>query len=656
MRNFVKNTLIFVVSILFLFLIETPALATEILTSSINSSTKSTDVSSQNSDSILIMNASNKTNFHETLDEGLELSIDDNLPTYNLLSSSTIGLSDEDIIANINCLISKNVIKLIICLDESSTSFFTKYRSDHFTNIPVLFAYEGDNSIKIGPNMGGIYIPYKIDTLMDKILPLHPKTTQVNFLLNKDLLNTYFHKKILEYIDNNDNSSDKSYNIVIAGLSEDVFPKLCESNSLNIIYSSVRFKLTPDDPGKFLAPYGSLQKLSRATDNPSYGGFKGYGTRFNVGSYIYDGFKDGYELGNLAFDLLTNKTLIENIGISEVKSTPNLFINKQLQSYYDIPDNIPHAIYYNLGNTESTYVTNKIKILTFITFTAVCLLFTFAIRGYFKRKSLKEEKKLDSIKTNFIANVSHELRTPLNIIISTIQLFDIYTKNGDIVYHSDRAKEKMKYLKGNSLRLLRLVNNIIDITRIDSGYFTINKESVNIVSLVEEVTLSSVAYAEKKEINLIFDTDAEEIILSVDTDRIERVILNLLSNSLKFTPANGTITVSIFNTASEVSIIVKDTGMGIPSDKFETIFKRFRQVDGTTFNKSEGSGIGLALCKSMIEMHNGSISVESELNKGSSFIITLPYENCFTSEAINLKIKNTDDVLQVEYSDFANYL
>ena len=149
----------------------------------------------------------------------------------------------------------------------------------------------------------------------------------------------------------------------------------------------------------------------------------------------------------------------------------------------------------------------------------------------------------------------------------------------------------------------------------------------------------------------------EEIILSVDCDKIERIILNLLSNALKFTAPSGTITVTVLDNITCVTVIIADTGIGIPEDQFDVIFKRFRQVDGPTYNKSEGSGIGLALCKSMIEMHNGTIKVESKINEGTSFILTIPIEKSENDDYLtNIQNTNKHDIIQVEYSDFLNYM
>jgi len=214
------------------------------------------------------------------------------------------------------------------------------------------------------------------------------------------------------------------------------------------------------------------------------------------------------------------------------------------------------------------------------------------------------------------------LRTPLNVIVATIQLFELYSKsNSELI----NIRKYIKILKQNSQRLLRIINNLIDITRIDSGLLELTLKNENIVNVVEEIVLSIVEYARTKEIELTFDTTVEELITAIDIEKFERIILNLLSNSIKYTEKGGHIYVHVSDEKENTVIIsVKDTGIGIPKDKQETIFERFIQVDQSLTRSHEGSGIGLSLVKSMVEMHGGRVFVQSEEGKGSEFIIELP--------------------------------
>lgn len=238
-------------------------------------------------------------------------------------------------------------------------------------------------------------------------------------------------------------------------------------------------------------------------------------------------------------------------------------------------------------------------------------------------KLLKETKEQNKFITDFFANISHELKTPLNIIFSSLHMLNIYNENSELEY-VEKRKKYLHVMKQNSYRLIRLINNILDVTKYDSNFINLQLKNGNIVSLIEDITMSIVPFAEDKGIEVIFDTDIEEKIIAFDDDKIERIILNLLSNALKFTNPSGKIYVTIFDKENEVEVSVKDTGIGIPAEKVNSIFDRFVQVDKTLKRNKEGSGIGLSLVQSFVKLHGGEIRVESEFSHGSEFIFTLP--------------------------------
>ncbi len=240
------------------------------------------------------------------------------------------------------------------------------------------------------------------------------------------------------------------------------------------------------------------------------------------------------------------------------------------------------------------------------------------------KKLLNESILSETLKTEFFSNLSHELRTPLNVILSTLQLLELYMRNEDIETMRGKLGRLVRIMKQNCYRQLRLVNNMIDITKLDAGYFELDLQNCNIVSLVENITLSVSEYIRNKSLRLIFNTELNECTLACDPDKVERVILNLLSNSIKFTNEGGSMAVSIYEEDGSVVISIKDTGIGIPEDKIGIIFDRFRQVDKSLTRKQEGSGIGLSIVKSLIELHGGEISVSSVYGRGTEFIIRLP--------------------------------
>ena len=270
-------------------------------------------------------------------------------------------------------------------------------------------------------------------------------------------------------------------------------------------------------------------------------------------------------------------------------------------------------------------------------------------------KLLEQMRAFDRLKTEYISNLSHELRTPLNVILSSLKLLE-HKKSTLLEDNSINLNKHISTVRQNCYRLLRLINNIIDITKIESGYFEIHLKNCNIISIVEEITLSVAEYIQSNGITLLFDTDVEEKLIACDPDKIERIMLNLLSNAYKYTKWGGSIFVNVFDRKETVEIVVSDTGIGIPKDKHELIFQRFRQVDPSLTKEHEGSGIGLSLVKSLIDMHEGNISVESEYGKGSKFIVRLPVKTIEHEESID-KTKNSStkqtqiERLNIEFSD-----
>lgn len=241
-----------------------------------------------------------------------------------------------------------------------------------------------------------------------------------------------------------------------------------------------------------------------------------------------------------------------------------------------------------------------------------------------KEKQINEAMEYDKIKTEFFANVSHEMRTPLNIIHTTNQLIKVYNDKGIIGGKESNLDKYIGIMNQNCYRLMKLADNLIDIAKIESGFYLLNFKKVNIVSLVEDITMAIETHANNKGVKLIFDTEWEEKQILCDPDAIERIMLNLLSNAIKFTEEGGSIYVNLKMGEGNIYIEVEDTGIGIPGDKLESVFARFVQVDKSFTRQNEGSGIGLAIVKALVEMHSGTIELVSDLNKGSKFRIALP--------------------------------
>lgn len=275
-----------------------------------------------------------------------------------------------------------------------------------------------------------------------------------------------------------------------------------------------------------------------------------------------------------------------------------------------------------------------------------------------KVTSLEARIERETFKTDFLSNISHEFKTPLNIILASIQLelnpFD-NIKNYDSIHYN-----RLNLIKQNSYRLLRLVDNLIDVTQIESNQIKVYSENINIVYFIEEIVDSVSKYIENMNRNIIFDTNEEEVFLACDPNKIEKVILNLISNSIKYTGTNGNIYLTLTTNWNEqrVYVSVKDDGIGIPKDSYNSVFEKFKQVDNLFIRRAEGSGMGLPLAKSFIELHNGEIWINKDLNIGSEFIFYLPIaklENSNANYFYNKVINSVSEQLKIEFSDIYSY-
>jgi len=252
----------------------------------------------------------------------------------------------------------------------------------------------------------------------------------------------------------------------------------------------------------------------------------------------------------------------------------------------------------------------------------------------------------------FFANISHELKTPLNVICATAQLFSLYCNSGSLDQKKNSIIKYIDSIKQNSYRLSKLINNIVDLSKIEAGFFELNLSNNNIVEVVEGIVMSVTNLTDSKGLNIIFDTDIEEKFIACDPEKIERIVLNLISNAIKFSEVGDEIFVDINDKNEFVEISIKDNGIGIDEKDLNMIFDRFKQVDKSLSRNAEGTGIGLSLVKSIAELHGGSIYVESELGKGSKFTVMIPSRKVLNENILyNNEVKSRNQNIQVEFSD-----
>jgi len=254
----------------------------------------------------------------------------------------------------------------------------------------------------------------------------------------------------------------------------------------------------------------------------------------------------------------------------------------------------------------------------------------------------------ENLKNSFFSNISHELRTPINLIYSAIQLNDLYFEEGN--YNS--IEKNTNVIRQNCLRLIRTVNNFIDTSRLSEGYFVPSNEVYNIVELVEDAAQISVRYIDKVDMHMVFDSEDEEINVNCDGELIQRVVLNLLSNSVKFGKKEGYIYINIYHNDEKVFISIKNDGPSVSKDIEPFLFDKFSKVNKALNRDKEGSGLGLHLCRSLIEVQGGSLVLKTEEKLGNEFLITLPYEaEIHDKEPLILPKEYLDEKVDIEFSD-----
>ena len=273
----------------------------------------------------------------------------------------------------------------------------------------------------------------------------------------------------------------------------------------------------------------------------------------------------------------------------------------------------------------------------------------------YEEKRIKDELKKDvaneKLKVEFFANISHDLKTPINVIYSATQLQDIYAHSNDyenVLVYND-------IIKRNCHRLQKLLNDVLDISKIDANFCQPQFELINIISTIEYITQSIISYVENKNISIVFDTNIEDKMVRTDPNFIERIMFNLISNAIKYGKLDGHVWVALFDEGDHLIISVKDNGIGIAKDQIPNIFKRFHKAQNSHNNSVRSNGIGLSLVKSMVEILDGQVFCLSTEGLGSEFVVILPLashnsggDSYCCEYATSLELSNK---LKVELSD-----
>lgn len=267
-------------------------------------------------------------------------------------------------------------------------------------------------------------------------------------------------------------------------------------------------------------------------------------------------------------------------------------------------------------------------------------------------KYLKDKLEEENIKGEFFTNICHELRTPINVISSALQLNNLNIENRNL----NSIERNNLVIKQNCLRLIRTINNFIDANKISEGQIETNIMVLNVVEVVENILDSSSEYISKKKINFVFDPDFEEIFIAIDSEFLERIILNLLSNSVKYGSENGNIYVKIYFEGKDLVIMIENDGIAISYDEQKYIFDKFTKSNKALNRTQEGSGLGLYISKSLMKMQGGDLKVDIYEGHGNRFKlyfydVDLFKETDRTEHIFNNNYYNLKERAEIEFSD-----
>lgn len=597
-----------------------------------------------------------KANAHNYEDREQVLYISSYSPNYETFSDQLIGIKDgikKDIDIQMEYMDSKqffdeednsNFYELIkyklkndkkydavILADDQALEFGLRYRDELFKDTPIVFlGVSSEERIKAAmkeENVYGITEKHSMVENIELINKIH-KSKNIKIITDASSRHLYEHYKG-KFINEKYNDLNIE-NISLSNMSFNEFEQklksLDDNNVILVVYSYL------DKTGNLKTIKQSYKLIRESTDLPIYS-VMDYGLESGfIGGKVVSHYIQGQKSGEIVKSLLDGNTPKDKI-IRGEELNNFVFDYDKLKDYNikssDLPKNstIINRPMDTLYKYKEMIYANALLLISLLI--ALITLTSYTIKKLQYEKELIKAKEfaenMNKSQSNFISNISHELRTPVAVIMSSNQMLDINISRVENEYTESNG-EKIDIIKQNCNRLLRLINNIIDIAKVESGFMNLKLVNIDIINLLESITTSVIPYATSKNIDIVFDTSHEELIMSADPDKIERILLNLISNAIKFSKDNMSIYVNVY--ADELSNIltfsVKDTGIGIEDSYLEKIFEKFTQVDDVMVRKNEGSGIGLSLVKTFTNLHGGEVEVKSELGKGSEFIIKIP--------------------------------
>ena len=524
-------------------------------------------------------------------------------------------------------------IDCILTIDDEALNFARQnlFNKESFMyEKPIVFVGI-NNYINLNENerkyMTGI-IEYQDNlVLLDNIIKLSKNINEIYVIMNNSIFGKPLESNLLEI----ENLTYKPIDIKI--IKADSFDKIEDKikeipSSSAILLCGINGYILEED---FFNSKNIVDRIKSITNVPIYTNIEHYVREGAIGGIVNDGQKIGRKGAILVEKVLNNK-LSGVVNPDYNNYITSIFNYKSLREYNINPLLLPeHSIVINKGPFD-LLVPKYMEIIIWAIvglgiISIIVLIYLFILN---KKKVLNDKDHLNEsierneIKTDFILTISHELRTPLNIIINANKLLKlrVYAEK----YDKDFFNKQINLIDKNSNRLLRLINNLIDVSKIETGYIDTIFKNENIVDVIEDVTMSVVDLANSYNIEIIFDTEEEEIITAIDRSKIEKIMLNLLSNSIKFTNSGGHIFVNVKKSDSDILIEVIDDGIGMSEELQAHLFEKFRKakIYPALEGANERSGLGMFIVKGLVNRHSGTIEVDSKVNEGTKFTIKIP--------------------------------
>lgn len=427
-----------------------------------------------------------------------------------------------------------------------------------------------------------------------------------------------------------------AYYILFRGLNKNIIQDTYSSMYNNLIYTEhknvqlnkiLKHRLKMLDETNILLSK-SREKQHDILDSISDGVIIFYNCKAYYANKVAEGF-----IGESINSMITLKDILKKFNLDSLNLCEDSFIVKSIEKEIDYQKKYLDIYIF------SSDINSKVLLIKNM---------TEKVKHYVLKLELEKYLHEEKAKEQFFSNISHELRTPINIIYSSLQLKELYLREDNY----DHIKENTRIIRQNCLRLTRTINNFIDSNKISEGYLKANFGIYNIVEIIENVSQATITYLEKMNINLIFDSTDEEIYIKCDTDFMQRVALNILSNAAKYGKGNGEILVYIYIKDNMLCISFKDDGKPISEKLRPYLFDKFTKVNKDLNRPKEGSGLGLYLSRGLIELQGGVLELVLDNKCGNEFLITFPYEELYKETSNNsFEMNKIMEKVDIEFSD-----